>query len=98
MNYRDYIDAEWREYDTYDFSWNIEFTEGGTLSKFEIKTKAEDTGRFTYESSFLVQNKALKLGALDGGLIPGVTHAFELPIMILAVVSCTIALRFAGRR
>ncbi|UCG01130.1 MAG: hypothetical protein JSW11_16120 [Candidatus Heimdallarchaeota archaeon] len=98
MHYWDNDDVEYKELDSYEFKWEIEFTEGGTLSKVRLDAKGEDTNKFSFEYSYLLQNKAVSLGALGGGLIPGVTHAFELPIMILAVVSSTVALRFIGKR
>lgn len=96
--YYDWEDDEYKEYDSYELKWEVEFTEGGTLAKYKSSVKAEDTGKFTLESETLYQNKAVSLGALGGGLIPGVTHAFEFPIIILAAVSSTIALRFVGKR
>lgn len=98
MHYWDNEDSEYKEYDQYEIKWEIEFTEGGTLSKVKVEMKGEDTGKFSIEASYLLQNKAVSLGALGGGLIPGVTHAFEFPIMILAVVSSTVALKFVGKR
>ena len=96
--YFDWEEHEYKEYNSVEINWELEFTEGGTLAKFKSSIKAEDTGKFTYEAEMMYQNKAFSLGAVRGGIIPGVTHAFELPIMILAVVSSTVALRFVGKR
>ncbi|MFX1506402.1 MAG: hypothetical protein ACFFDC_09830 [Promethearchaeota archaeon] len=96
--YFDWREDEYKEYNNLEIKWELEFTEGGTLTKYKSSVRAEDTGKFTLETDTLYQNKAVKLGAAGGGLIPGVTHAFEFPIMILAVVSSTIALRFVGKR
>ncbi len=98
MHYWDWDDDQYREYDTYEMTWEIEFTEGGTLAKYKAKTKGEDVGKFSFESETLIQNKPVSIGAPGGGLIPGVTHAFEFPIMILAVVSSVVALRFIGNK
>ncbi|MFX0205683.1 MAG: hypothetical protein ACFFDT_06815 [Candidatus Hodarchaeota archaeon] len=98
MHYWDNEDDRYKTFDKYEIKWEIEFTEGGTLSKAKLEVKGEDTGKFSSEYSYLVQNKAVSLGAVGGGIIPGVTHAFELPIMVLAVVSSIIALRFVGKR
>ena len=95
--YWDWQDDRYREYDSYEITWELEFTEGGTLKKLQVETKGEDTGKFSFESDMLIQNKAVSLGA-GGGLLGGVTSAFEFPIMILAVVSSIVALRFTGKR
>ena len=94
-----YWDADrYREYDHYELSWEVEFTTGGTLKKATQTKKYSDTGKFSVEYSKLLQNKAVSLGAGGGGLLGGVTHAFEFPIMIFAVVSSIVALRIVGKR
>lgn len=95
--YKDYTEQRYREYDTYEKTWEIEFTEGGTLKKYKTMTKGEDVGRFSFESEALVQNNPVSLGAA-GGLLPGVTHSFEFPIIILAVVLSVVILRMIGKR
>ena len=95
--YWDDNDAEWRDLVSYEIEWSAEYTEGGTLAKAS-QTKRYSTNKWSVEWSRFLQNKAVSLGAAGGGLIPGVTHAFELPIMILAVISSTVALRFVGKR
>ncbi|MFX0123869.1 MAG: hypothetical protein ACFFAE_09545 [Candidatus Hodarchaeota archaeon] len=87
----------YREYDHYELEWEAEYTAGGTLAKAK-QTKKYSTTRWSVEYTKQLQNKAVSLGALGGGLLPGVTHAFEFPIMILAVASSTVALRFIGSR
>ena len=95
--YWDDNDAEWRDLVSYEIEWSAEYTEGGTLAKAS-QTKRYSTNKWSVEWSRFLQNKAVSLGAAGGGLIPGVTHAFELPIMILAVISSTVTLRFVGKR
>ncbi|MFX1515895.1 MAG: hypothetical protein ACFFC6_06270 [Promethearchaeota archaeon] len=95
--YWDNNDGEWRDLESYEIEWSAEYTEGGTLAKAS-QTKRYANSKWSVENSEFLQNKAVSLGAAGGGLIPGVTHAFELPIMILAVISSTIALRFVGKR
>ncbi|MFX1285938.1 MAG: hypothetical protein ACFFB5_20010 [Promethearchaeota archaeon] len=95
--YWDAEDNRYREYDSYELSWEIEFTNGGTLKK-ATQTRKASYEKITYEYGKLLQNKAVSLGATGGGLLPGVTHAFEFPIMILAAVTSVFAFRFIGKR